>query len=609
MPDFDVVEAVLKHADIVQVISSYIPVTKKGRSYVALCPFHDDKNPSMQISAEKQIFKCFVCGAGGNAIGFVEKYEKIPFWDAVRKVAQICNYADPRLVENIRKAPEDASLLKLRSCIEDLCAYYRYNLSVPEGEKAREYLVNRELGPEAQNKYSIGYAPKDGAMTIRFLQAKGHSLKSIDDIGVALARGDATADSNAGRVIFPLMDPSGKVVGFSARRIEDDGTAKYVNSPETRLFHKGNVLYNYHRCALSARHDGYCYLVEGFMDVMALDKAGIPNAVAIMGTALTAEQIGLLKRLKCEIRVCLDGDAPGQSAMMKISSALSKAGVPARFVDYQGDLRDPDEILRQEGPEALKQRVNVLVDDTAFQMAYYTRNKVLQSEEQRRKVLVAFLPKLREKQQGIEFEDMLIRISDITGYQAEAIRSLASQKENELPTEEISLTRLSASGRSITRMMSRLEKAERTLLYYMLLSEEAMDFFKKNIGSFQSDSVLSSVAEFLLEFSASHPGKIDLSQLLSFVSSSGIEGSDKVEALLSEVAMQTGLPPLKENDPTLLEDCAQAISEEASALSDKLSAKRAVESGSLEDGAQANKDLAQKIREEWAKKPRKGYKQ
>ncbi len=601
----DLIEAVLKHADIVQVVSSYIPVEKHGRSHLSICPFHDDKNPSMNISSEKQIFKCFSCGAGGNAIGFVQRYEKIPFAQAVRKVAQLSNFSDPRLVDDAPKIQVDASITRLYDCINDLQAYYRYGLAIPEGETARNYLLGRDITSDLWEKYGIGYAPMDGQTTVKFLQAKGHSLKSIDDIGIALARGEGTSDHNAGRVIFPLCDPNGQVVGFSARRIVNDDSSKYINSPEGPLFHKGNVLYNYHRAADPARHDGYCYLVEGFMDVMALDRAGIPQAVALMGTALTPEQIRLLRRLRCEIRLCLDGDGPGQAAMMKASLALAKAGLRFRVVDYAGDLRDPDEILRADGPEALANKLQNLVEAVDFQIAYYARSKRLGTPEEKKRALAAFLPYLRSKPAGIEYEDMLVKLSEATGYSTEAIRSLATKEEETPHVESIELTsRADPSIPVRTKKFSKLELAERTLLRYMLRDPEALAFYQTYVGSFLSESLYSVIAEFLLEFAATHPGKTDTNQLLAFIEGSGVDDATRIGEEVSTLALQEeGLPPYQ---PERLEELGLAIKEETESLRDKMQAKQAIQSGSVEAGAEALAEYAKKRKEKWTKKSGKG---
>ena len=602
----DLIDSVLKNSDIVSVISSFIPVTKKGRSYVALCPFHDDKNPSLSISKEKQIFKCFVCGTGGNAIGFVEKYLKIPFMEAVRKVAEISGYHDPRLTSEAPQIKVDEGRKRLLDCINDLAAFYRYSLSIPEGEKAREYLQKRNLDAQQQAKYQIGYAPLDGQTTIKFLQAKGHSLKAIDDIGIALAKTEGTSDHNAGRLIFPLWDPKGQVVGFSARQLEKDGTSKYINTSETPLFHKGSILYNYHNVAVSARRDGYCYLLEGFMDVMALEKAGLPNAVALMGTSLTPDQVNLLRRLGCEIRIGLDGDNPGQVASMKAATMLSKAGLPVRIVDYQGDLRDPDDILQQEGGEALKARMERLLDPIDFALAYYTVTKRLESSKERQALLERFLPYLRSKPAGIEFEDTLVKVAEATSYKPEAIRELLRQSQTDVAPaegEEKTLYRRKA-GRGKSKeayMLDRLYAAERMLLFYMMHEPEAIEFYNQSVGNFRH-SLYEEAANYIIEYRQSKgqdTSDIDVSALLGFVDGYGGEEAEPVEKALSSLAFEKSYPPF---DKEVLESCLRTIQEESDLAADKMKAKREVEQGSLHDGAAANKELADKIREKWNKK-------
>lgn len=602
----DLIDSVLKNSDIVSVISSFIPVTKKGRSYVALCPFHDDKNPSLSISKEKQIFKCFVCGTGGNAIGFVEKYLKIPFMEAVRKVAEISGYHDPRLTSEAPQIKVDEGRKRLLDCINDLAAFYRYSLSIPEGEKAREYLQKRNLDAQQQAKYQIGYAPLDGQTTIKFLQAKGHSLKAIDDIGIALAKTEGTSDHNAGRLIFPLWDPKGQVVGFSARQLEKDGTSKYINTSETPLFHKGSILYNYHNVAVSARRDGYCYLLEGFMDVMALEKAGLPNAVALMGTSLTPDQVNLLRRLGCEIRIGLDGDNPGQVASMKAATMLSKAGLPVRIVDYQGDLRDPDDILQQEGGEALKARMERLLDPIDFALAYYTVTKRLESSKERQALLERFLPYLRSKPAGIEFEDTLVKVAEATSYKPEAIRELLRQNEGNVEPaegEEKTLYRRKVGrGRSKEAyMLDRLYAAERMLLFYMMHEPEAIEFYNQSVGNFHH-SLYEEAANYIIEYRQSKgqdTPDIDVSALLGFVDGYGGEEAEPVEKALSSLAFEKSYPPY---DKEVLESCLRTIKEESDLAADKMKAKREVDQGSLHDGAAANKELADKIREKWNKK-------
>ncbi|MBO4540899.1 MAG: DNA primase, partial [Bacilli bacterium] len=557
-------EQVLRNADIVDVISHYLNVIKKGRSYVAICPFHEDSNPSLNISQEKQIFKCFVCNTGGNAITFVMKKEGISFEEAVRKVAELSNFHDDRLEkEASRKERRDPSLTPLIQCIDDLQKYYVYGLSIPEGEAAREYLKTRNIPAEQIAKYGIGYSPADGRMTVKFLQGKGHSLKSIEDIGIALARAnDATSDHNAGRLIFPLFDPNGQVVGFSARRLQKDDSSKYINSPDGKLFHKGNLLYNYHNVRSTAKRDGYCYLLEGFMDVMALERASLPNAVALMGTSLTKEQIALLKRLNCEIRLCLDGDDAGQRAMMKILPQLQKADIPFRVVSNPGDLRDPDDILQEEGPEALKAKMGNLVTAYDFQIDYYTNTKKLDTQDDRRKVMMYFIPFLRNVKAGIDRDNYVIKLAKATGYEPETIyRQIQVAQKGELTQEEqIYQDQRTAEFLNVGTILSnRLVNAERQVLYYMLTQVRAVNFYQQEIDSFYN-SIYETLANFIIEYlKRKGESKVDVSQLVNDIAASGNENLDELESSLSTIAMDDWWPSFSDDQLRL---CKKTIQDE-----------------------------------------------
>lgn len=591
----DLIDALLKSADIVSVISSYIPVTSKGRSFVALCPFHDDKHPSLNISREKQIFKCFSCGAGGNAITFIEKYDKISFEEAVRKLADLVNFHDERLQKEAYKPHVDEGLLPLYSTINDLQKYYRYGLSIEEGKVARDYLAGRHIDQDEIERYGLGYAPLDGQKTVQYLQAKDHSLKAIEDIGIALARASGTSDSNAGRLIFPLSDPDGQVVGFSARRMKDDDSSKYVNSPETPIFQKGKILYNYHLAKKSAHHDGYVYLLEGFMDVMALGKAGISSAVALMGTNLTGEQITLLRRLNCEVRLCLDGDEAGQTGMMRCVGLLNKAALPFRLVSNPNDLRDPDDILQESGPVTLKEKMNNLVDAFDFQIGYYTNVKTLSSPEDKKKALLYFLPFLRNIEPGIDRDNYLAKLSKATGYEIEAIRSqLAKGEELSLSKDEVTY------GDQVEfemnnpdkKYVKRLFMAEREALYYMLNSMEAVAFFEKNIDSFYN-SVYNEIANYVTDYVGNRKKAVDISSLIGDIGSKGASDADSLEAKVGEIASDDYHPPYSVG---AMNDCATLIRKEKEKLHDEKTTKQSMSGKSDEEKAALIKAYSERQR-------------
>ena len=554
--DDSLVTDVLKHADIVKVVSAYLPVQRKGKDYIAKCPFHDDNNPSMHISPELQIFKCFVCGTSGNAIGFVIKYEHLSFKEALKKVAEICDYHDPRL-EDIREVkvvdPKRAPLIK---CLHDLTVYYQYALNSPEGKVGLDYFNNRHLDADLRNKFRLGYAFKDGKATCRFLEEKGHSLKTIEDAGIASPSSGTYSDRNQGRVVFPIFDSNGDVVGYSARRLADGPEAKYVNSPETYLFHKSNILYNYHNAKEKARIAGYIYVLEGFMDVFALYRIGIESCVATMGTALTAEHIRLLRSLNVEIRLCLDGDLPGQKATMEIANNLANAGLKVRIVDNQNSTKDPDEILNQDGAVALTAYLNKLISRVDFILNYYKNTNPLQTTEQKIQLIQEFIPVLLAIRSQLELDSYLNKLYDITGFAPEAIRNILKTARNKpAKTDFREVIREYHPERKVLR---RLEFAERELLYQMLHNHEAVAFYEQKIGGFY-DETYRIIANYLIEYAQKHENFVP-TDLLSSLENSDLPEKDELINKITDLYMERNHP--QKCDGGLLSNLEEVINEE-----------------------------------------------
>ena len=554
--DDSLVKDVLKHADIVKVVSAYLPVIRKGKDYLAKCPFHDDTNPSMHISPELQIFKCFVCGTSGNAIGFVVKYEHLSFREAMKKVAEICDYHDPRL-EDIREAKVvDQRRVPLVKCLHDLTVYYQYALNSPEGKAGLDYFNNRHLDADLRSKFSLGYAFKDGKATIKFLEEKGHSLKTIEDCGLASSKTGTYSDRNAGRVIFPIMDANGEVVGYSARRLGDGPEAKYVNSPETYLFHKSNILYNYSNAKEKARIAGYIYVLEGFMDVYALYRIGIESCVATMGTALTAEHIRLLRALNVEIRLCLDGDLPGQKATMEIANSLVENGLTVRIVDNQNSTKDPDEILNQDGAMALNAYLNKLISRVDFILNYYKNTNPLQTTEQKTKLIQEFIPVLLGIRSQLELDSYLNKLSDITGFTAEAIRNILKTARSKPEVKDYrDIIRENNPERKVLR---RLEFAERELLYQMLQNPLAVAFYEQKIGGFY-DETYRIIANYLVEYASEHKDFIPV-DLISSLENSELAEKDILINKITELYLERNHPNVCNDE--LLENLQQVIDSE-----------------------------------------------
>ena len=570
--DEALINDIRKRADIVKIVSSFIPLVKKGKNYMAKCPFHDDSNPSFTVSPEKQMAHCFVCGAGGNSITFVQKYLKIPFPEALVKVADLIGYDDPRLHENVSSKPVDQKKNALIKCLRDLSLYYEYALNTEEGKEGLEYFESRHLDSALRSKYKLGYAFKDAAATINFLVGRGHSLKTIEDTGIASMVNGAYQDKNAGRVIFPICDSNGEVIGFSARRLSNDtSVAKYVNTQETYLFHKSNVLYNYHIAKDKAKIAGHIYVCEGFMDVFALAKVGIDNAVAVMGTALTNEHIQMLRSLNVEIRLCLDGDLPGQTATMKAAKLLEDSGLNVVVVDNQGTSQDPDEILNEKGEDALRAYLNNVLSRIDFALNYYQRSNPLKTNEQKKQLIKAFIPILLSIKSRLDYDNYLRKLSAITGYDSESLNDLVVRsRQNPEPENKEAIIRDFHPERKVLR---RLEMAERELLYQMVNHPEATAFYEENIGVFY-DEVYRHLANFIVDYAASHPDYIPIDMITS-LENSELENKEELIKEFSTLFLEKNHPDVC--DAKLLGNLLDSINEEKERIFEKDTLNRSLD--------------------------------
>lgn len=538
MIDQSIIEDILKHADIVDVISSYINVIKKGRNYVAVCPFHDDKNPSMMISKEKQIFKCFVCGTGGNAITFIQKYENISFENAVKKLAELIGYKDARLnIKSTASKQEEANAPLYVTC-EELTKFYMMTLLAKEGEEGKKYLTERFIDDEVIKQFRIGFCPNNPLISIKYLQAKNCTLKDIETIGVAGHSNGQYVDKNAGRVVFPLTDINGKVVGYSARKINNSDEAKYVNSPETPLFQKGNIIYNYANAKKTARLDGYCYLLEGFMDVIALYRAGVKSAVALMGTALTMQQVNLLKRLNVEIRLCLDSDNPGQMATLKAIELFDKSNVKYRIVRRSNGPKDADEILDKYGKENLIKWLNILIDKVQFAMNYFSRTNPLNTIDERKRFILDFLPFLKNVNSELELEEYIVNIAKITNFDRTVItNALEKYKKNNTREENANITLDIHPER---KALKRLQLTERMFVYQMLYSKKALEFYKdKDVPL--SNEIFSKIASYIMEYYRNHEN-MTINDLINSVAQSGDKETDVIVSSITELSFENRYP-------------------------------------------------------------------
>ena len=342
--------------DIVDLISEYVPLKKRGKNYVGLCPFHSEKVPSFTVTPDKQIFYCFGCGEGGNVISFLMKHEKLSFPEAVKLLAKRANISLPKESFDDRRAKQLDKLYYANQVADE---YFLKNLyrQIP-GRKARQYLKKRGFDSETQKLFSLGYAPLEWEGLIRYAQTKGIEAEVLNQAGLAAPRTEASGsyDRFRNRITFPIFNLSGKIVGFGGRVLDDKDEPKYLNSPETPIYQKGKILYGLNLSKDEIRQKGRAILVEGYVDLITLYQAGMKNVVASSGTAFTQNQARLLSRYAEKVILFFDADSAGQSATFRSVDLLFSEGLEAFVVSLKGG-EDPDSFVRKFGVEAVGQKI------------------------------------------------------------------------------------------------------------------------------------------------------------------------------------------------------------------------------------------------------------
>ena len=361
----DVIEEVRTKNDIVDVVSQYVKLTRKGSSYFGLCPFHNEKTPSFSVTPAKQMYYCFGCGAGGNVFNFIMEYENYTFGEALSHLAQRAGVELPK-IEYSREAKEKAERKALLLEINKKAAqYFYYQLRREGGKAAYQYLTGRGLSEETIKKFGLGYSDKYSDDLYKYMKAKGYSDELLRESGLFNAderRG--MYDKFWNRVIFPIMDVNNRVIGFGGR-VMGDGKPKYLNSPETKIFDKSRNLYGLNVARTTRKN--YLILCEGYMDVISMHQAGFTNAVASLGTALTSGHASLLKRYTEEVLLLYDSDEAGIRAALRAIPILREAGVNAKVVNLK-PYKDPDEFIKNMGAEAFEERLLNASDSFLFRV-------------------------------------------------------------------------------------------------------------------------------------------------------------------------------------------------------------------------------------------------
>ena len=400
----EIIEEVRSKNDIVDVISGYVKLKKQGSSYFGLCPFHSEKSPSFSVSRDKQMYYCFGCGAGGNVFTFIMEYENYSFVEALKFLAQRAGVELPQ-EEYSKEAKERADTRSALLEMNKLAAKYYYaQLKTEGGRQAREYLQNRQLSQETITAFGLGYSSKYSDDLFRYLKMKGYSEEMIIKAGlVNVDEKHGVYDKFWNRVMFPIMDVNNRVIGFGGR-VMGDGKPKYLNSPETLIFDKSRNLYGLHRARTSRKP--YFIVCEGYMDVISLHQAGFTNAVASLGTALTAGHAALIKRYVNEVYLTYDSDEAGTKAALRAAPILREAGVTTRVIRME-PYKDPDEFIKNLGAEAFEERIRKARNSFMFGLEMLEKGYDLNAPEGKTEFLREAARRLARFEEEIERDNYI----------------------------------------------------------------------------------------------------------------------------------------------------------------------------------------------------------
>ena len=436
--------------DIVDVVSSYLNLTAHGKNYFGVCPFHDDHSPSMCVSKEKQIYTCFVCGATGNVFQFIKEYENISFAEAVKKVATIGGIEVK--IDEMKPLKKESVLYDIYNLTNKL---YQLNLNTTKGIAAKEYLKNRGINDETIKEFGIGLSLIKGNI-YEALVKKGFDNKDILKSGLATENG---YDLYRNRIMFPLWDLNGKVVGFSGRIFNGEDAPKYINSRETEIFKKGELLYNYHRARNECRRKNEVIIMEGFMDVISAYTHGITNVVAAMGTAITSSNAHLISRMAKNIILCFDGDDAGIMAANACTNELLKLDVfPSIVVLDKTKGKDPDEYIKNNGVEAFKEKLSHPLSVMEFKEFYNKRGIDMGDSTAKTEYVKKMIIEIDNIKDPVLREVTISKLSDETNLGVDFLKSQLKTEAKEEKQFEVK--------KEVN--LQKYEKAEIDLIYYML---------------------------------------------------------------------------------------------------------------------------------------------
>ena len=501
-------------ADIVTIISDYIPLKMQGKNYFGICPFHDDHSPSMSVSKERQLYKCFVCNKGGNVFNFVKDYENISFIEAVKRVADKVgiplniNYVKK---ENV-KYKEDFEIMNYATKI------FQNNLNSKEGTKAREYLAKRSINEEVIKDFKIGLSLNNNTYLYDSLSKK-YNINKLDELGLITKDGIKGYDKFINRIMIPLTDLDNNVVGYTGRIYNDEkDTAKYINTKETNIYKKGNLLFNYYNAKEYIREEKIAILVEGNMDAIRMYSSGVRNVLALMGTSMTKEQVTILKKLRVPIILMLDNDDAGSLATINNGDMLSNENIDVKVVRLNG-AKDPDEYIVKYGVDKFREAIKHSINYFDYKLNYLKGNKNL-NETNDLVTYVKEVIKLLDNKDNLTKEITLKKISEEFDISLDVLK------------REIAFDNEKNSKKEVNNFKIKQDKYVRcvnNILYYLMSDKKYITIFNKQLGYLKNQEERELIRE--IEYYIEKYGKINFADFISYA-----ENVDNIKNIVNNIS-------------------------------------------------------------------------
>lgn len=500
----EIINEIRNKTDIVDVVSRYVNLTKKGKNYIGVCPFHDDHSPSMSVSPEKQIFTCFSCGATGNVFTFVSDFEKISFSDAVRLLGEKAGISigNNTYIGNSKRD-------EYFDIYDNANKFYQNSLFTNLGKNAIQYLKNRNIDRDTIKKFGIGLSVQKLSLT-DYLKNKNYSIDKLIDVGLTNDNGN---DIFINRIMFPIYDLAGNPVAFSGRIYNTKDTSKYINTKETDKFKKGKILYNYHIAKEHLKKNDSVIIMEGQMDVIRASTIGVNNCIATMGTALTRDHKSIIKNMTNNVILCFDGDSAGEKATISAIELLEDTGIDIKIVRLPNDM-DPDEYIIKEGKDSFLYQISNATNLIDYKMELLKKNKDFGNIKDISSYVNSALKELVYEKDDIVVELNLKKLA--TSFDIDydnLVNKYEKLKNDNNNNNKDSYVKVNKSK----KVYNRYGQAECYLIYYMLKDDRVINMVEKRVGYFPDKNIRELSNEIIYYFHKY--GIINVADFISYISS------------------------------------------------------------------------------------------